>query len=52
MIKRLLAIIAIAVAVIFASIWALGWLLAKPIQMRVGDPASDLNAQSISFASD
>jgi fermentation-respiration switch protein FrsA (DUF1100 family) len=29
-----------------------GWLLAHPIQTRIGSPPTDLNAQAVSFASD
>jgi uncharacterized protein len=29
-----------------------GWLLAHPIQTRIGNPPTDLNAQAVSFASD
>jgi alpha-beta hydrolase superfamily lysophospholipase len=52
MIKRLLVIIAIVLVVTFASIWTLEWLLAKPTQAKIGNPPPDLNAQSVSFASD
>jgi hypothetical protein len=31
---------------------AVGWLLAHPVQMRIGNPPADLNAQPITFGSD
>jgi fermentation-respiration switch protein FrsA (DUF1100 family) len=31
---------------------SVGWLLAHPIQTRIGNPPTDLNAQAVSFASD
>jgi pimeloyl-ACP methyl ester carboxylesterase len=50
--KRLLAVIAILFVMTLVSICVTGWLLSKPMQMRVGDPPADLHTQSISFASD
>ncbi len=52
MIKRWLAVIATLLVVAFGAIYALGWLLAKPVQMRIGEAPPDLNAQSITFRSD
>jgi uncharacterized protein len=50
--KRFLGICAalIAVAVLFTI--SVGWLLAHPVQTRIGDPPADLNAQAVTFASD
>ena len=31
---------------------SVGWLLSHPIQTRIGNPPTDLNAQAVSFASD
>jgi uncharacterized protein len=50
--KRWLAAIAILFVAAFGALYAIGWLLAKPVQMRVGNAPPELNAQPVSFASD
>src|SRR5205809_5962315 len=50
--KRWLAVIATLLVVAFGGICTLGWLLAKPVQVRIGHAPADLNAQSITFGSD
>ena len=51
-VKRLLIIFATLVAAVVICVLCIGWLLAHPVQTRIGDPPADLNAQSITFASD
>src|ERR1700694_5383117 len=50
--KRWLAAIAILFVAAFGALYAIGWLLAKPMQIRVGNAPPELNAQSVSFTSD
>jgi fermentation-respiration switch protein FrsA (DUF1100 family) len=52
LIKRLVA--ACAILILLASICTIsvGWLLARPVQMRIGNPPSDLSAEPVAFASD
>ncbi len=50
--KRLLAIFAILFATAVVCVLSAGWLLAHPIQTRIGNPPADLNAQPVTFASD
>ena len=50
--KRLLIIFAILVATAVLCVVSAGWLLAHPVQMRIGNPPTDLNAQPIMFRSD
>ena len=50
--KRFLIIFAILVATAVLCVVSAGWLLAHPVQMRIGNPPTDLNAQPIMFRSD
>jgi uncharacterized protein len=52
MMKRLFVIIATLLFAGIAAIFVAGWVLAAPVQLPVGNPPADLNAKSISFASD
>jgi len=36
----------------FLAVVSVGWLLAHPVQTRIGNPPSDLKAKAITFASD
>src|SRR3954470_16349993 len=51
-IKRIVA--ACAILILLASICTIsvGWLLARPVQMRIGNAPSDLSAEPVAFASD
>src|SRR5207245_10451311 len=50
--KRL--VVACATLILVGGVCAIsvGWLLAHPIQTRIGNPPPDLNAQAVRFASD
>ncbi len=50
--KLLVAVCAILILVTIISAMSVGWLLAHPIQTRIGDPPADLNAEQVTFASD
>jgi fermentation-respiration switch protein FrsA (DUF1100 family) len=50
--KRLVAACATLILVGTVCAISAGWLLAHPIQTRIGNPPTDLNAQAVSFASD
>ncbi len=50
--RWLLIVLATLIAAGVICILFVGWLLAHPVQMRIGDPPADLNAQPISFMSD
>jgi alpha-beta hydrolase superfamily lysophospholipase len=50
--KRLVAACATLILVGTVCVISAGWLLAHPIQTRIGNPPTDLNAQAVSFASD
>lgn len=50
--KRLLVIFTILVATVVLGVLFVGWLLARPVQARIGNPPADLNAQPVTFASD
>lgn len=52
MIGRFAAILAILVLVAIVFAISVGWLLAHPVQTKIGNPPADLNAQSVTFASD
>jgi fermentation-respiration switch protein FrsA (DUF1100 family) len=50
--KRLAAIcVALIIAVGLAAI-SVGWMLGHPVQVRIGDPSADLNAEPVNFESD
>lgn len=51
-VKRLAALAAILIVLAVAGVALVGWILARPVQTRVGDPPSDLNAQPVNFKSD
>jgi uncharacterized protein len=50
--KRLLVIFATLVAAAVICVFSAGWLLAHPVQMQIGDPPADLNAEPVNFESD
>ncbi len=50
--KRLVVIFARLIGIPIACVFSAGWLLAHPVQTRIGDPPADLNAQAVTFASD
>ncbi len=50
--KRLVVIFATLIGIPIACVFSAGWLLAHPVQTRIGDPPADLNAQAVTFASD
>jgi uncharacterized protein len=50
--KLLLVLAAIALLSSFALILAVGWALAAPMQKHVGQPPSDLGAQTVDFKSE
>lgn len=50
--KRLLVVFATFVGVTIVCVASVGWLLAHPIQARIGNPPTDLNAQAVTFPSD
>jgi dipeptidyl aminopeptidase/acylaminoacyl peptidase len=50
--RRLLIIVATSVGTVFICFFFVGWLLAHPVQIRIGNPPADLNAQPVTFPSD
>ena len=50
--KRLLVTFVTLIGIAIVCAISAGWLLAHPVQTRVGNPPADLNAQGVSFASD
>jgi fermentation-respiration switch protein FrsA (DUF1100 family) len=50
--KRLIALAAILVVLAVAGIAFVGWVLARPVQTRIGDSPADLAAQAVTFHSD
>ena len=50
--KRFLVACVTLILVGVVSAISVGWLLAHPIQTRIGNPPTDVNAQAVSFASD
>jgi alpha-beta hydrolase superfamily lysophospholipase len=52
MIRRSAAILGALVLVTIAFAISVGWLLAHPVQTRIGNPPADLNAEPVAFASD
>jgi pimeloyl-ACP methyl ester carboxylesterase len=47
-----MAIVGALVLVTIALTISLGWLLAHPVQTRIGNPPADLNAEPVTFTSD
>src|SRR5438874_10658071 len=50
--KRFAIICGTLIVVAIIGTISVGWLLAHPVQTRIGNPPADLNAQSVTFASD
>jgi uncharacterized protein len=50
--KRLLGIVSTLVVAAIVCALCIGWILAHSVQMRIGDPPVDLNAQPVDFESD
>jgi len=51
-VKRFAAITATLVVLALAGLIFVGWTLVHPVQTRIGNPPSDLNARPVSFKSD
>ena len=51
-IKRFVAICATLLFVTVVGAISVGWMLGHPVQVRIGDPPADLNAEPINFESD
>src|SRR3954469_1744020 len=49
--KRVVAACAILILITIISAMSVGWLLAHPVQTRIGNPPADLNAEPVAFAS-
>lgn len=49
--KRFVAICAALVLTVGLAVISLGWMLARPVQVRIGEAPTDLNAQSVNFES-
>jgi uncharacterized protein len=50
--KRFVAICAAFLFVIVGGAISVGWMLGHPVQVRIGDPPADLNAEPVNFKSD
>jgi dipeptidyl aminopeptidase/acylaminoacyl peptidase len=50
--RRLLIIVATSVGAVVICVFSVGWLLAHPVQIRIGNPPADLNAQPVTFPSE
>ena len=50
--KRLLFAFATLLGIAVVCVLSVGWMLAHPVQSRIGNPPADLNAQPVTFASD
>jgi fermentation-respiration switch protein FrsA (DUF1100 family) len=50
--KRLVAICATLLFVTVVGATSVGWMLGRPVQVRIGDPPADLNAEPVNFESD
>jgi fermentation-respiration switch protein FrsA (DUF1100 family) len=50
--KRFVAICATLFFVTVLAAISIGWMLGHPVQIRIGDPPADLNAQPVNFESD
>jgi len=52
MIVKFAAIVGVLVLVTIVCAISVGWLLARPVQTRIGNPPADLNAEHVTFGSD
>ena len=52
LIKGVVVPCAILILITIICAMSIGWLLAHPVQTRIGNPPADLNAELITFASD
>jgi uncharacterized protein len=50
--RRLLVIFGALIGIPVVCVIFAGWLLARPVQTRIGNPPADLNAQDVTFASE
>jgi fermentation-respiration switch protein FrsA (DUF1100 family) len=50
--KRFVAICATLLFLMVVGAVSLGWMLGHPVQLRIGDPPADLNAEPVNFESD
>src|SRR5215831_17508227 len=50
--KRLVLACTVAILVAAVPVFSVGWMLAQPVQRRIGDPPADLNAQPVTFQSE
>ena len=50
--KRFVAICATLLFVTVVGAISVGWMLGRPVQVRIGDPPADLNAEPVNFESD
>ncbi len=50
--KRFGGLAAILAALVVVGVLCVGWILARPVQTRIGNPPVDLNAHTVSFHSD
>lgn len=50
--KRFVAICVTVLVVIVVGAISIGWMLGHPVQLRIGDPPADLNAEPVNFESD
>jgi fermentation-respiration switch protein FrsA (DUF1100 family) len=50
--KQFLAICAALLFLTILGAVSLGWMLGHPVQVRIGDPPADLNAEPVAFESD
>ena len=50
--KRFVAIWVTVLVVIVVGTISIGWMLGHPVQLRIGDPPADLNAEPVNFESD
>src|SRR5947208_7920084 len=50
--KRFAVVCGTLIVVAIVGAISVGWLLAHPVQTRIGNPPADLNAEPVTFASD
>lgn len=50
--KRMIALAAILVVLAVVSVVFVGWMLARPVQTRIGNGPAELNVQAVTFRSD
>jgi fermentation-respiration switch protein FrsA (DUF1100 family) len=50
--KRFVAICTALLFVTVVGAISVGWMLGRPVQVRIGDPPADLNAEPVNFESD